>query len=169
MYSKDIDYQSRTETDITYKDKTKMFKILLIVAGCIIIILLITIIVLAAKNSSSKKNYFTSKVFMIKPICFGFNEETADTNPFQKEGFEKEAQEKALQESNDFIKLLTENDITVIQVEDTIEPKTPDSIFPNNWFSTHEEGTLVLYPMLAENRRAERKQIFLDVIKKILN
>ena len=63
-----------------------------------------------------------------------------------------------IKESEGFVKLLTENDITVIQVEDTMEPKTPDSVFPNNWFSTHEGGILVLYPMRANNRRAERKK-----------
>ena len=174
MYSKEIDNQFELETGIVAKkDNTKMFKILLIIAGFIIIALIITIIVLGVKYSSSKEsssqksydNYFTSKVFMVKPVCFGFNEKTADTNSFQQEGFEKEAQEKALEESEDFVKLLTENDITVIQAKDTINPKTPDSIFPNNWFSTHEDGTLVLYPMYAENRRAERKQVFLEVIK----
>ena len=96
----------------------------------------------------------TSKVFMVKPVCFGFNEQTAGNNAFQKEGFNQGAQEKALKESNDFVSLLRENGIEVAIAEDTLEPKTPDSIFPNNWFSTHPEGKLVLYPMFAPNRRA---------------
>jgi hypothetical protein len=111
----------------------------------------------------------TSTVFMVKPSCFGFNEETAANNAFQKEGFEKGAQEKALNESTNFIKLLQENGINVISALDTLEPKTPDSVFPNNWFSTHEGNILVLYPMFAKNRRAERKQVFLDSIKKHSN
>ena len=178
MYSKDIDYQLGLDTGISTKqDNTKKFKILLIIASCIIIALTVTTIVLGVKNSSSEDspspkvvpnsdNYFASKVFMVKPVNFGFNEETAESNPFQREEFDpEETQERALKESEDFIKLLRENDITVIQAEDTLEPKTPDSVFPNNWFSTHEGGILVLYPMFAQNRRAERKQEFLDVIK----
>ena len=108
----------------------------------------------------------STTVFMVKPVCFGFNEQTAENNAFQKEGFEKGAQEKALIESNEFINLLKNNEINVVVAEDTLEPKTPDSIFPNNWFSTHEGGILVLYPMFAPNRRAERKEVFLNSIKK---
>ena len=111
----------------------------------------------------------TSTVFMVKPVCFGFNEQTAGNNAFQKEGFGKGAQEKALAEFNEFVDLLKNNEINVVVAEDTLEPKTPDSIFPNNWFSTHQDGILVLYPMFAENRRAERKQVFLDSIKKNFN
>ena len=179
MDTKDLDYQLEIDNELTsQKDDSKKYKILLIIAGCIIITLAITTIVFALKDDSdddddspspeikpTSDKYFTSKVFMVKPVCFGFNNETADSNPYQKEGYEKEAQENALKESEGFVKLLTENDITVIQVEDTMEPKTPDSVFPNNWFSTHEGGILVLYPMRANNRRAERKKVFLDAIK----
>ena len=111
----------------------------------------------------------TSTVFMVKPVCFGFNEQTAGNNAFQKEGFEEGAQEKGLKESNEFVSLLKSNDINVVVAEDTLEPKTPDSVFPNNWFSTHENGELVLYPMFAPNRRAERKEIFINEIKKNFN
>ena len=111
----------------------------------------------------------TSTVFMVKPVCFGFNDQTAKNNPFQKEGFREGAQEKALNESNNFVKLLKDNGIKVVLAEDTLEPKTPDSIFPNNWFSTHQGGFLVVYPMFAPNRRAERKQVFLDAIKSHYN
>lgn len=111
----------------------------------------------------------TSTVFMVKPVRFGFNEQTAENNAFQKEGFGEGAQEKALKESNEFVNLLRSNGINVVIAEDTPDPTTPDSIFPNNWFSTHQDGILVLYPMFAENRRAERKQVFLDSIKKNFN
>ncbi len=111
----------------------------------------------------------TSTVFMVKPVCFGFNEQTAGNNAFQKEGFEKGAQEKGLAESNEFVDLLKSNDINVVVAEDTLEPKTPDSVFPNNWFSTHETGEFVLYPMFAPNRRAERKDVFIETIKKNFN
>ena len=74
----------------------------------------------------------TSTVFMVKPVCFGFNEQTAENNAFQKEGFGKGAQEKALAEFNEFVNLLKSNGINVVVAEDTLEPKTPDSILPNN-------------------------------------
>ena len=95
----------------------------------------------------------TSTVFMVKPVRFGFNEQTAENNAFQKEGFGEGAQEKALKESNEFVNLLRSNGINVVIAEDTPDPTTPDSIFPNNWFSTHPDGILVLYPMFAPNRR----------------
>ena len=60
---------------------------------------------------------------------------------------------------------MRKNKIVVVVVQDTIEPHTPDSIFPNNWFSTHTTGELVLYPMFAKNRRLERKQTVIDTIK----
>src|SRR5574344_648004 len=109
----------------------------------------------------------TSKVFMVKPVQFGFNPQTAVNNVFQKRGqYEKNAQENALREFSTFVTLLRANNVEVIVAEDTESPFTPDSIFPNNWFSTHDDGTLVLYPMYAFNRRQERKEEFLDVIKK---
>ena len=111
----------------------------------------------------------TSNVFMIEPVCFEYNKQTAENNPFQKEGFEIGAQEKALIEFNNFLKILKDNNVNVVVAKDTPTPKTPDSIFPNNWFSTHEGGILVLYPMFAQNRRDERKQIFIDEIKKNIN
>ncbi len=111
----------------------------------------------------------TSKVFMVKPIRFGYNPQTAGNNAFQKRGFEKGAQDNALREFLSFTALLKANGITVVMAEDTEIPFTPDSIFPNNWFSTHDDGTLVLYPMFAPNRRKERKEVFLDLIKKNIN
>lgn len=111
----------------------------------------------------------SSTVFMVKPVNFGFNTQTAENNVFQKEGFGEGAQEKALTEFNNFVKILKDNGVNVVISEDTLEPKTPDSIFPNNWFSTHDGGILVLYPMFAPNRRDERKQVFIDTIKSNFN
>ena len=107
----------------------------------------------------------TSKLFMVKPACFKYNEQTGKDNAFQQKGFEEGAQDKAMKESESFIKLLRDNDITVVDAQDTKVPETPDSVFPNNWFSTHEGGILVLYPMCAPNRRDERKEIFIEKIK----
>ena len=99
----------------------------------------------------------TDTVLMVSPVVFGFNEQTAGNNAFQKNSEEGDASVQGRKESDDYIALLRENGINVIAVEDTPEPHTPDSVFPNNWFSTHDDGTLGLYPMYAENRRLERK------------
>ena len=108
----------------------------------------------------------TATVFMVKPVRFGFNPQTAHSNAFQrKDGYGKGVQENALREFTAYTSLLRGNGINVILAEDTEQPRTPDSIFPNNWFSTHEDGTLVLYPMAAPNRREERKEHFLTIIK----
>lgn len=106
----------------------------------------------------------TSNILMIRPVNFSFNAETAVNNAFQVQGQDTGAQEKARREFDDFVSRLRENGITVTVVDDTPVPYTPDSIFPNNWVSFHEDGTVVLYPMFAVNRRAERKQHVLDTI-----
>ncbi|HIZ84875.1 MAG TPA: amidinotransferase [Candidatus Coprenecus stercoravium] len=108
----------------------------------------------------------TSKVFMVKPARFAFNPQTGDNNAFSRPGRESSAQENALREFTSYVALLRANKIDVVIAEDTPHPHTPDSIFPNNWFSTHEDGTLVLYPMSAVNRRNERKSEVLEVLRK---
>lgn len=100
----------------------------------------------------------TQHILMVRPISFAFNHETAVNNAFQQSDAQSaETQDRAAQEFNHMVQLLQENGVNVLVVDDTPEPHTPDSIFPNNWFSTHEEGFMVLYPMFAENRRAERR------------
>ena len=94
---------------------------------------------------------------MIKPVNFSFNAETAVNNAFQVAGESTGAQRKALGEFENFVRLLRDNGVDVTVIEDTPQPYTPDSIFPNNWISFHEEGTVCLYPMFAVNRRQERK------------
>jgi hypothetical protein len=111
----------------------------------------------------------TSTVLMIRPVHFAYNAETAVNNKFQVAGNEEAAQAKALEEFDVFVEKLRSNDIDVTVVNDTPEPHSPDSIFPNNWISFHENGTIVLYPMYAANRRAERKQHVLDVINTKFN
>lgn len=107
----------------------------------------------------------TNTVLMVRPVAFGFNEQTAVNNAFQEKGFSGDAQYSALKEFDEFVKLLIENDVTVEVVYDNEDPPTPDSIFPNNWFSTHP-GTLVLYPMFAENRRHERREDIIELVKR---
>ena len=107
---------------------------------------------------------------MVRPSRFAFNEETAGNNAFQQKTENEAAAERiskqAVQEFDDYRALLESEGISVTALTDTPEPFTPDSIFPNNCFSTHleevdgrPERTLVLYPMYAENRRKERTKL----------
>ena len=107
----------------------------------------------------------TNHILMIQPVSFRFNEQTAVNNYYQKvmEGLTPEAtQEKALSEFNTFVEKLQSKGVDVIIIPDTKEPDTPDSIFPNNWVSFHNDGGIGLYPMCAENRRAERREDIFD-------
>ena len=108
----------------------------------------------------------TDTVLMIEPAAFGFNAETAQNNYFQINSENAETQTKALQEFNNFVEKLRSKGINVITVKDTLEPHTPDSIFPNNWISMHSDGTVVLYPMCAINRRWERRNDILETLKR---
>ncbi|MHA4807608.1 citrulline utilization hydrolase CtlX [Flavitalea flava] len=108
----------------------------------------------------------TSHLLMIRPVNFGFNAETAVNNAFQIEAPDDGLQEKALKEFDAFVKVLRENKVEVTVIEDTREPYTPDSLFPNNWVSFHQDGTICLYPMFALNRRLERKPGVLKEIGK---
>ena len=106
----------------------------------------------------------TSHLLMIRPVKFAYNTETAVNNSFQVASNDASVQEKALQEFDGFVAKLQANGIDVTVVQDTAEPYTPDSIFPNNWISFHNNGSICLYPMFAINRRQERKQHVLDAI-----
>ncbi len=102
---------------------------------------------------------------MIEPIAFGYNAETAKNNYFQVEQTGSDIQSKALAEFNTFVGKLREKGINVITIKDTLDPHTPDSIFPNNWVSFHKDGKVVLYPMFASNRRVERREDIIQSIK----
>lgn len=104
-------------------------------------------------------------ILMIRPVNFTYNDQTAVNNAFQVAGHDKDVQRKALKEFDDFVLKLRNKGVVVMVVDDSPEPSTPDSIFPNNWVSFHEEGSLVLYPMYAKNRRQERKPEVLKNIK----
>ncbi len=98
---------------------------------------------------------------------FGFNPQTAGSNSFQNKNIsesESTIQQMALKEFDGFVDLLKKNKIDVTVFNDSISDNTPDSIFPNNWISFHENDSFVLYPMLAENRRKERKQNIINVL-----
>lgn len=108
----------------------------------------------------------TNHILMIEPVAFGFNEQTAMNNHFQQNdnAEELEIQNMALSEFNQMVTVLKSKDIDVIVVKDTIDKPTPDSIFPNNWISFHSDGRVVLYPMFAHNRRAERRSDVLHLL-----
>ena len=103
---------------------------------------------------------------MIRPVNFSFNAETAVNNAFQVAGTADHAQEQALGEFEGFVQLLRDNGVDVTVVQDTPDPYTPDSIFPNNWVSFHDDGTVCLYPMYAVNRRLERKPGVLETLSR---
>ncbi len=94
---------------------------------------------------------------MIRPVNFGFNAETAVNNAFQSAATGDDAQREALNEFDRLVLCLRDNGVDVTVIDDTPDPYTPDSIFPNNWVSFHEGGLVCLFPMYAANRRLERK------------
>jgi len=113
-------------------------------------------------------NQTTNSILMIRPVAFRMNEQTAVNNYYQKvlDGLSPmTVNAKAQQEFDAFVIKLCKVGINVIVVDDTENPDTPDSIFPNNWISFHENGDVVLYPMFAENRRLERRDDILDILE----
>ena len=107
----------------------------------------------------------TSHILMIRPVNFKFNEQTAGNNKFQQDSEQSNVQAIALTEFDNFVNVLRENQVDIIVVEDTLIPETPDSIFPNNWVSFHNDGKVFLYPMFSENRRLERRADILELLK----
>jgi len=110
----------------------------------------------------------TNIILMIRPINFRMNEQTAVNNYYQKvlsNTLPATVNSKAQQEFDTFVSKLKQYGINVIVISDTNEFDTPDSIFPNNWISFHENGNIGLYPMFAENRRLERREDILNFIE----
>ena len=114
--------------------------------------------------TSNTESQLASAVLMIRPAGFESNPHTAASNKFQgKPDIPPEEQQAAATREFQLIAdVIADNGINVICIDDTVEPHTPDAIFPNNWVSFHADGTVVLYPMLAENRRTERRQDIID-------
>jgi hypothetical protein len=113
-------------------------------------------------------NQTTNSILMIRPVAFRMNEQTAVNNYYQKvldNLLPATVNAKAQEEFDAFVKKLQAVGVNVIVVDDTLNPDTPDSIFPNNWISFHETGDVVLYPMFAENRRGERREDVLDILE----
>jgi len=108
----------------------------------------------------------TNSILMIRPINFGYNEETAKDNHYQiKDSITKNSNESAQMEFDNMVKNLRQNGISVHVFQDDENDYTPDSIFPNNWVSFHENGDVGMYPMYAKNRRLERRPEVLEFLE----
>src|SRR5690554_4840258 len=105
---------------------------------------------------------------MIRPVAFRMNEQTAVNNYFQEDIDIKNAEinKKAQEEFDAFVDKLRAVGVNVNVESDDLRMDTPDSIFPNNWISFHENGDIALYPMFAENRRRERREEVLIRLEK---
>ncbi|WP_036152192.1 citrulline utilization hydrolase CtlX [Maribacter forsetii] len=109
----------------------------------------------------------TNTILMIRPVSFRMNEQTAVNNYFMEDIDMKnqEINQKAQEEFDAFVSVLKNKGVNVIVVQDTKEPDTPDSVFPNNWISFHANGTVGVYPMFAENRRNERRDDIFEILE----
>jgi hypothetical protein len=116
--------------------------------------------------ASGRESQLASAVLMIRPARFQSNPQTAASNRFQgRTSASPEAQHAAALAEFDALAQALENaGIRVVVFDDTPEPHTPDAIFPNNWVSFHADGSAVLYPMEAQNRRAERRR---DIVESL--
>src|SRR5690606_30490011 len=110
----------------------------------------------------------TNTILMIRPVNFRMNEQTMVNNYYQKASenvLPDTVNAEAQKEFDDFVNKLQNVGVQVIVVQDELEPDTPDAVFPNNWISFHEDGSVALYPMFAENRRLERREDVLDILE----
>jgi hypothetical protein len=107
-------------------------------------------------------------VLLVRPVCFGYNSETAASNPFQQPVQLPDSAARARSEFAALPVAIEAAGVRVCVVDDTSEPAKPDAVFPNNWVSFHRDGTIVLYPMLAPNRRAERRMEIVAAVEQRL-
>ncbi|WP_274473748.1 citrulline utilization hydrolase CtlX [Mangrovimonas aestuarii] len=107
-------------------------------------------------------------ILMVRPVNFRMNEQTAVNNHYQKvldNLLPETVNVKAQQEFDAYVEKLESVGVNVVVIDDTKGTDTPDSIFPNNWISFHDSGTVALYPMFAENRRLERRGDVFDILE----
>ncbi|MGK7389816.1 MAG: citrulline utilization hydrolase CtlX [Candidatus Cyclobacteriaceae bacterium M2_1C_046] len=104
-------------------------------------------------------------IIMIRPASFGFNPETASSNVFQEELKEIDPISLAKEEFDEAVKVLLAAGVQLKLFEDSLQPKTPDAVFSNNWFFTLPEGKIVLCPMESSIRRRERRMDILSWLK----
>lgn len=109
----------------------------------------------------------SSTILMVRPANFGFNPETAGNNFYQKKDLRsaEEIGEISKAEFDGFVALLRDQGVEVLIIEDSEQPVKTDAVFPNNWFSTHPDGKLILYPMFSPNRRLERRK---DIVERLM-
>ena len=108
------------------------------------------------------------QVFMVRPAHFGFNTETAESNAFQKQEGDlspQQIQEAAVKEFDAMVATMRDHGIDVRVFEDTDQPVKSDAVFPNNWVSFHPDGSVILYPMMAQSRRPERRTDIVTAIQ----
>ncbi|MEL6926647.1 MAG: arginine deiminase-related protein [Bacteroidota bacterium] len=116
----------------------------------------------------TKKQQISNTIMMVRPAHFGYDEETAANNAFQTNDTslsKATISAKAREEFDLFVKGLREAGVQVVVMDDTKAPRKPDAVFPNNWITTHEDGTVITYPMFAPNRRQERQPHILESLR----
>ena len=114
----------------------------------------------------------TSNILLIRPANFGINPETSGTNHFQKKMpfyTPNQIKKMAVEEFDNAINILIDKGINVFVFDDTNFPIKPDAVFPNNWITFHNDGTVILYPMLTPNRMSERRLDIVDSLKTRFN
>ncbi len=113
----------------------------------------------------------TSHIVLVRPNSFGYNAETAASNAFQNSLLLKNdnVMQQVAAEFDAFVMQLESEGVDVNVFEDTIDPVKPDAVFPNNWVTFHSDGTVILYPMLAPNRRLERRMDIINELRKKFN
>jgi hypothetical protein len=115
-----------------------------------------------------QKQQTTSTILMVRPANFGFNAETAANNAFQTDDKSltiSEIQDRAKAEFDDFVALLRQRAVHVLAFEEAVTPVKTDSVFPNNWITCHDDGTMILYPMYAPSRRLERSEDIMALLE----
>ena len=129
--------------------------------------IILTFVPLIANLCLLMKKQITNTVLMVRPVRFRMNEQTVVNNYFQEEMDLKndEINRQAQQEFDVLVEKLRTVGVKVIVVDDIYEQNTPDSIFPNNWITFHQNGDVAIYPMFAENRRRERREDILDKVE----
>lgn len=119
--------------------------------------------------SAHPERQAAAAVLLVRPAAFAGNPQTAGSNAFQQapaRGDPAAAQAKAAAEFEGLVETLRQAGVETVVVDDTASPPTPDAIFPNNWLSLHSDGAAVLYPMMASNRRAERRRDVLEFLSR---
>lgn len=107
-----------------------------------------------------QRKHCARTVLMVRPRCFGFNPQTASDNEFQHEEPQESSScvsQQAIVEFESAVKILERNGLKVLVLDGNTAPglKTPDELFPNNWFLTRPDGILEVFPMKHQNRQAE--------------